>query len=167
MEKLMEGSPSFMRAFKPVNPQNSAESEWDAWSALYQPDGGSVDMHASYLRFFKYGVDNGVVHYENTTIKSHSVEQGVHNFSVINPNGVTNILGQKILLTVGVWTPYFLRDVMGEPHLADNAKDEFLLQEYVASYMRINTSDGAALPIYADLPNFYNFIDETMNIETK
>ena len=30
---------------------------------------------------------------------------------------------------------------MGEPYLADNAKDEFVLQEYVASYMKIKPNN--------------------------
>lgn len=44
MQKLMEGTPNFMKAFKPYNVGNTAESEWDSWSSLFQPDGGSVDM---------------------------------------------------------------------------------------------------------------------------
>lgn len=54
MEKLMEGTPEFLRAFKPNNPFPSADSEWDAWSALYQPDGGSVNMEASYTSLLRY-----------------------------------------------------------------------------------------------------------------
>ncbi len=42
-----------------------------------------------------------------------------------------------------------------------------MLQEYVASYMKIKEADGAALPIYQNLPNFYNFIEETQNINEK
>lgn len=49
----MKGTPPFMKAFKPHNPEKKGESEWDKWSALYQPDGGSVDMEASYSRFLK------------------------------------------------------------------------------------------------------------------
>jgi hypothetical protein len=60
MEKIMEGSPYYMKAFKPINDKDSAESEWDAWSALYQPDGGSVDMQSSYNRFHQYVKQNGV-----------------------------------------------------------------------------------------------------------
>jgi hypothetical protein len=54
MEKLMKGVPDFMKAFKPYDLVNSSSSEWDSWSALFQPDGGSVDMKASYTAFLNY-----------------------------------------------------------------------------------------------------------------
>jgi hypothetical protein len=169
MEKIMEGTPSFMGAFKPYDPLPSADSEWDAWSALYQPDGGSVDMEKSYnsLLFF---IKSKVELYDNTAIKAHKFDQArnIHSFDVVGPKTVPpKILGKRILLSVGVYTPYFLRDIMGEPYLADNAQDEFVLQEYVASYMKIKEADEGALPLYQNLPNFYNFIKETKNIEEK
>ena len=48
MEKIMPGAPEYMKAFKPVNDLKKGEFEWDSWSALYQPDGGSVNMQESY-----------------------------------------------------------------------------------------------------------------------
>ncbi len=71
MEKLMEGTPDFMKAFKPYNPQNSAESEWDTWAALYQPDGGSVNMKASYERFHKYAIEHKATIIDGATITKH------------------------------------------------------------------------------------------------
>lgn len=52
-----------MRAFKPTKP-----NEWDSWSALYQPDGGSIDMKASYDAFHLYIKSHGdkAVIYDNT-----------------------------------------------------------------------------------------------------
>jgi hypothetical protein len=38
---------------------------------------------------------------------------------------------------VGVYAPQFLRDIMKEPYLADNHKNEYVIQEYVASFMKI------------------------------
>jgi hypothetical protein len=75
-------------------------------------------------------------------------------------------LGKKILLTVGVYTPFFLRPIMKEPCLTDNANEEYDLQEYVASYIKIDTAteNGKGLDIYKNLPNFINFLDEN---ETK
>lgn len=144
----MEGTPDFMKAFKPVNPYPTADSEWDAWSALYQPDGGSVNMEASYTSLLNYVRQHKekVDIYDNTIIKAHHLDNNIHSFDVIGVVGPKTtpppkILGKKILLTAGVYTPYFLRDVMGEPYLADNAKDEFVLQEYVASYMKIKPND--------------------------
>jgi hypothetical protein len=52
IDKLMEGQPDFMKSFQLYNPTGSTTSEWDAWTALYQPDGGSVDMKASYDSFY-------------------------------------------------------------------------------------------------------------------
>jgi hypothetical protein len=50
---------------------------------------------------------------------------------------------------------------MNEPYLADHAKDEYYLQEYVASYIKIDNSaeNGKGLEIYKNLPNFINFLD--------
>lgn len=68
MEKLMQGSPEFMRAFKPNDVPNSATSEWDTWSALYQPNGGSVDMEASYLAFTNFVRTKGATVYDNSAV---------------------------------------------------------------------------------------------------
>lgn len=38
-----------MRAFKP-----ETSFEWDSWSSLYQPEGASIDMKASYDAFYNY-----------------------------------------------------------------------------------------------------------------
>lgn len=50
----MKGSPEYMRAFKPWNRLEEKSYEWESWSALYQPDGGSVNMEASYKAFYDY-----------------------------------------------------------------------------------------------------------------
>jgi hypothetical protein len=42
-----------MKAFKPKENKNPAISEWDNWSSLYLPKGGSIDMRKSYEGFLK------------------------------------------------------------------------------------------------------------------
>jgi hypothetical protein len=37
------------------------------------------------------------------------------------------VSAKKVLLAVGVNTPFFLRDVMKEPYLASSAKKEFVI----------------------------------------
>lgn len=46
-----------MKAFKPYNVGESAESEWDTWTSLFQPDGGSVDMKLSMSKILSYITD--------------------------------------------------------------------------------------------------------------
>lgn len=146
MDKIMEGTPSFMKAFKPHNPTQSAESEWDKWSALYQPDGGSVDMKASYNAFLQDAKNHGTKIYDGTKIESYEYHPLVklHTFKALTltDHQVFSISGKKILITTGVFTPFFLKNVMNEPYLANNAKDEFVLQEYVASYFKINPAEA-------------------------
>jgi hypothetical protein len=38
-----------MKVFKPEHP-----NEWNNWSSFYQPEGGSVDMKASYDAFYSF-----------------------------------------------------------------------------------------------------------------
>lgn len=38
-----------MRAFKPEK-----QFEWDSWSSLFTPEGGSIDMKGSYDAFYNY-----------------------------------------------------------------------------------------------------------------
>lgn len=67
----MQGSPEFMKAFKPNDVANSATSEWDTWSALYQPNGGSVDMEASYVTFTNFVRTKGATIHDNTAVTAH------------------------------------------------------------------------------------------------
>ena len=41
----MKNSPNYMEAFKP-------NEDWASWSAIFQPDGGSINLKQSY-NFFK------------------------------------------------------------------------------------------------------------------
>ena len=68
----MQQSPEYMRAFKPFENLGSQDSEWDSWSALYQPDGGSVNMEKSYTTFYNYVKANNIAIYDNTTITKFS-----------------------------------------------------------------------------------------------
>ena len=51
---------------------------------------------------------------------------------------------------------------MNEPYLTDHADEEYVLQEYVASYMKIDqkAEGGKGFEIFKNLPNFINFLDE-------
>ena len=42
-----------------------------------------------------------------------------------------------MFVSVGVYTPYFLKNVLNESHLADNEATEYVIQEYVASYIKV------------------------------
>ena len=55
---------------------------------------------------------------------------------------------------------------MKEPYLANNHKNEYVIQEYVASFMKIEEKDNN-VSVYSNLPNYYNFLEETKNIEGK
>jgi len=57
-----------MKAFKAGLP-----AEWADWSSLYQPDGGSVDMKASYDAFYLYIKSRGdkAAIYDNTEVLKH------------------------------------------------------------------------------------------------
>lgn len=49
---------------------------------------------------------------------------------------------------------------MKEPYLADNHKQEYVLEEYVASYFKINTADAEGFEVMKNLPNFINFLKD-------
>ena len=68
IDKVIPESPEYMKAFKPEH-----HNEWENWSALYQPEGGSVDMKASYEAFYNFiksQPEKAVIH-ENTTVMKH------------------------------------------------------------------------------------------------
>ena len=150
-----------MKAFQPVNEPDSPVSEWDSWSALYQPDGGSVNMQLTYTSMYDYIVAANVVIRDQNQIKSYNyrpstVEQpALNSFTVENASQVTSVVnGYKVLLSLGVETPFFLDEIMGYPHMVQNP-DEFLLQEYVASYFKVSPDYQT---LYDQLPNYYNFL---------
>ncbi len=83
-------------------------------------------MEKSYNSLLTFVKKSKVEIYDNTVIKAYKKDNlnNIHYFDVAGPKNVPPIIsGKRILLSVGVYTPYFLRDVMGEPYLADNAKD--------------------------------------------
>lgn len=45
-----------------------------------------------------------------------------------------------MFVSVGVYTPYFLKNVLHESHLADHEATEYVIQEYVASYIKVEDS---------------------------
>lgn len=56
--------------------------------------------------------------------------------------------------------------MLHESHLADHEATEYVIQEYVASYMKVENTPEA-YQVFDNLPNYYNFLDETENLETK
>ena len=67
----MPGCPKYMDAFKPVDEEGSKSSEWDSWSAPYQPDGGSVNIKACYQQFLQFARENGVTILDETKVLGH------------------------------------------------------------------------------------------------
>ena len=51
---------------------------------------------------------------------------------------------------------------MKETYLTDHADEQFDMQEYVASYVKIDTTadNGKGLEIYKNIPDFINYLDE-------
>lgn len=101
-------------------------------------------MKATYNGFLRYAQRNGVVIKDQTQVESHlfvEEDEYENRFIIIGKDkSKTTINCKKVLLSVGVHTPFFLERVL---HDCSLDKDDYSLEEYVASYIKISSGEEA------------------------
>ena len=165
MLSLIPNHPQFFRNFKFGSTPEEKEI-WQNWAALFQQDGGSINMEASYNYFYNYATTNdyittghqAVVHSQISEV-AYFKENGLNKFSfqVGTSKTRTTVSGTKVFIAVGIETPTFMSDVM---NAGDHLIEESNIYEYVASYFEIDSQ--ANYPKFEEemFPNWIQFLDE-------
>ena len=170
MESLIPNKPDFFLNF---NFDNTIETEdgpkkiADDWAALFQHDGGSINMEKSYKYFHNFATKEDkaptpVVVMEDEALITSYIESAVgqHEF-IYTKNSKENIVkGKKVFIAVGIATPTFMNDIMnGGSHL----EDESVVEEYLASYFEIESNEEEDYKKsfkQKNFPNWIQFLDE-------
>ena len=159
MESLIPTQPAFFKNFK-FDPQDPNDNSKE-WAALLQPDGGSINMEASYTYFLKYATTSDwsftsrpVDIHDNANIQQYDRES--RSFTYYYNKQVHHAAGKKVFIACGVDTGSFVQNVMNG---GDILIQESSVQEYVASYFKIEAGKESCFSP-ENFPTWIQFLNE-------
>ena len=108
MLSLISNHPQFFRNFK-FGSSTEEKEIWQNWAALFQQDGGSINMEASYDYFWKYATTNDYVtsgqkadlHSQISDI-AYLKENGKNKFTFSEGGQRKTVSGAKVFIAVGI-----------------------------------------------------------------
>lgn len=150
LNRLDGGQPKFLDFFK----LDSEEAK--TWSAIYQRDGGSIDMETSYKFFVEKVRNSGVRIWEKTeATKFEEIAGGAYHVTFNKSGVLVEEDFQHVFISVGINTATYV-DKTFNTHLEGASK----IYDYAATYFEIKPEFEQ---IATELPTFIHYINREFN----